>query len=80
MTYSVKQFAERYRVGQHTVLSWIRSGELQAVNVGRAIGGKPHWRIPSEAIQAFELLRSANTTAPQPRRRTKQSADVVKFY
>ncbi len=80
MTYGVKQFAERYRVGQHTVLAWISSGELNAVNVSRRPGGKPRWRITSEALQAFELLRSARPVEFQPRRRKKQPADVVKFY
>ena len=80
MTFSIKQFAERYSVGQHTVLAWIRSGELHAVNVARNPGGKPHWRITSEALQAFELLRSAQQVESSPRRRKKHPADVVSFY
>jgi excisionase family DNA binding protein len=39
-TVSVKDVAERYGVTPHTVLSWIASGELRAVNVGRRAGAK----------------------------------------
>jgi excisionase family DNA binding protein len=80
MTYSIRQIAERFAVGQHTVLAWIRSGELAAVNVGRQPGGKPHWRITSEALLAFELLRSAQPIEPQPRRRRKRQDDAIAFY
>jgi excisionase family DNA binding protein len=69
MTFSVRQVAERFHIGEHTVLAWIRSGELPAVNVGRSPGGKPHWRITSEALQAFELLRTAQTIEARPQQR-----------
>jgi excisionase family DNA binding protein len=80
MTYSVRQVAERFHVGEHTVLAWVRSGELHAVNVGRNPDGKPHWRITSEALQAFELLRSAQPIESQPRRRRRRDAHVIEFY
>jgi transposase len=82
MTYSVRQTAERFHVGEHTVLHWIARGELAAVNVARAAGGKPHWRVTPEALQAFELLRSAQPIEPQPqpRRRRRRDAEVIEFY
>jgi transposase len=81
MTYSVRQVKERFQVGEHTVLAWIRRGELHAVNVSRTPGGKPHWRITSEAIQAFELLRSAQPVESPTRRRLKGTpADVIAYY
>jgi excisionase family DNA binding protein len=80
LTFSVKDLQKRYAVGEHTVLSWIRSGELRAVNVGRRPGAKkPRWRIPAEALAAFELARTP--TPPPPRaRRKRRPADVVEFY
>ena len=39
-TLTVRDLCERYGVSEHTVLGWIRSGELRAVNVGRKPGGK----------------------------------------
>jgi hypothetical protein len=70
----------RYRVSEHTVLGWIRSGELRAINVGRALGKKkPRWRITPETLEAFELLRMPTPPLPQIRRR-KRPADVIEIY
>jgi excisionase family DNA binding protein len=44
--YTIQDLQRRYGVTVHTVLGWIRSGELRAVNVGRRRGArKPRWRI-----------------------------------
>ncbi len=73
MTYTISQVADRYGVGTHTVLAWIRSGELRAVQCGRRIDSrKPRWRITAEAIKEFELLRSAAPPQPRTRRRKRQ--------
>jgi excisionase family DNA binding protein len=79
-TFTVRDLCERYGVGEHTVLGWIRSGELQAINVGRRPDGKkPRWRITLEALEAFELARTH--TPPPPRMKCrKRPADVIEFY
>jgi excisionase family DNA binding protein len=80
MTLTVKGIAERYCVSQHTVLSWLRSGELRGINVGRRLGaGKPRWRITQEALEAFELLRTPTPPLPRCKRR-KRMPDVIEFY
>jgi excisionase family DNA binding protein len=79
-TLSVRDVCERYGVGEHTVLGWIASGELNAVNVGRRLGAKkPRWRITQEALDAFEALRTPTPPAPRTRRR-KRPTDVIQFY
>jgi excisionase family DNA binding protein len=79
-TLSVHDLCERYGVSEHTVLGWIRSGELRAVNVGRRPGGKkPRWRITAEALAAFELARTPTPSLPRTRRR-KRPAGVIEFY
>jgi len=66
---TVRELCERYGVGEHTVLAWIRSGELRAVNVGRRQGaGKPRWRVTAEALATFELLRTPQPPPPRTRR------------
>ena len=80
MTYGVKDVTKRFGVGEHTVLAWIRSGELPAINVSRRLGGKPRWRITVESLQAFETLRSATPVKPHTRRRREKATDVVQFY
>ena len=80
-TLSVHDLTERYGVSEHTVLGWIRSGELRAVNVGRRVGGKkPRWRITQEALEAFELLRTPGPPPARMKRRKKRPTDVIEFY
>lgn len=58
--FTVQEIQRRYGVTVHTVLGWIRAGELRAVNVGRAPGKKkPRWRITEHALEQFELARTA---------------------
>ena len=77
---TVADVSDRYSVDQHTVLAWIRSGELRAVNVGRRPGSrKPRWRISVEALAAFERSRTASPPMPIVKHR-KSSADVIAFY
>lgn len=79
---SVKDIAKHFRVTPATVAHWIRSGELQAVDVGRKPGSaKPRWRIARAALEAFELRRAASPAKPSPRARRKQPAgDVIEFF
>ena len=79
-TLSVRDLCERYGVGEHTVLAWINSGELQAFSVSRRSGSKkPRWRITHEALEAFEQARTPTPPPPKVRRR-KRPAEVIEFY
>lgn len=79
MTYTVRDLCNRFSVHEQTVLAWIHSGELKAVNVGVAPGKKkPRWRITQEALAAFEALRTPTPPAPRSRRRRKAN-DVLDF-
>jgi excisionase family DNA binding protein len=60
---TVRDVAEEYRVSGHTVLRWITSGDLRAVDVSRTRGKRPTWRITRAAIAAWEQSR---TTTPPP--------------
>ena len=79
MTMTVKQVADEYGVSQHCVLAWIASGDLHAVNVGRAADGRrPRWRIRKEALEAFDAAR---TPAPPPvRTRRRKKITAESFY
>jgi excisionase family DNA binding protein len=81
MTLTVRDVCERYGVTEHTVLGWIRSGELRAVNVGRRLGAKkPRWRVTAEALSAFEALRTPTPPPPLGRRKKRAEAGVIEFY
>jgi hypothetical protein len=80
-TYTVNDLMKRYVVAQHTVLSWIRSGELKAVNVGVSKSRKiPRWRVTSEALDAFEKMRTPQPPQPKRKRRSKPESDVIEFF
>jgi excisionase family DNA binding protein len=80
MTYDVRDICNRFSVNEHTVLRWIHSGELRAINVGVSPGKKkPRWRVTEEALATFEALRTPSPPPPRTRRR-RRSADVVEFY
>lgn len=76
---TVKDLCEWYGVGEHTVLGWIRRGELKAIDVSRRPGGKPRWRITQGALEAFEQLRTPSPPPP-PTRRRRRPANVTEFY
>jgi hypothetical protein len=79
-TFGVPDVCERYRVSEATVLHWIHSGQLRALNVGRTPGARrPRWRITAQALEEFEAARSAAPPAPRQRRR-RQRDDVIEFY
>jgi excisionase family DNA binding protein len=79
-TLSVREVASRYAVSVHTVLTWIGSAELRAVNVARHPGAKRRrWRVTAEALAAWELTRTASPPLPRARRR-RQPAEVIEFY
>lgn len=81
-TFTVNQVSERYGVTEHTVLGWIKRGELKAFNVGRKPGNqKPRWRINDEALKAFEILRSVNQPTPTARgRNRKRNSTTFQVY
>ena len=81
MTFTIRDLCNRYSVHENTVLQWVHSGELKALNVGKAPGKlKPRWRITEEALAAFELLRTPAQPAPRTsRRRRRPRSPVANF-
>lgn len=82
MTFGVKDLEERYGVGEHTILAWVKSGELRAVNVARTPGTRPKWRFTAEALAQFEISRESGgaPVATKTKRKGKADPEVIKFY
>jgi hypothetical protein len=79
-TYFVRDISERHGVSEQTVLAWIASGELRALNVSRRPDGKrPRWRVTQAALDVFEAARTVTPPAPRAQRR-QRSGDIIKFY
>jgi excisionase family DNA binding protein len=74
------ELARRWGVHRSKVLAWLRTGELRGINLATRRGGRPRWRIPLDAVLAFEQARSAMPQpAPAPRRRRKDPA-VIEYF
>lgn len=67
---TVADVARRYRVGQGKVLSWIRRGELKAINTAANLYIRPRYVITGEALEAFERRRDAGPAPRVERKRT----------
>jgi hypothetical protein len=76
---TVEDVARRYRVGPDKVRSWIRSGQLVAVNTATTLIGKPRWVITPEALAEFEKARGGGP-APRPQRRRRWATEQIDFY
>ncbi|MDM8006089.1 MAG: hypothetical protein QUV05_08090 [Phycisphaerae bacterium] len=74
--------ARRYGCHVGKILSFIRSGELAALNLAIKRTGRPRWRITPEAIADFEAGRKAVPPAPRPRRqrRPKLDSNVTEYF
>jgi hypothetical protein len=74
------QLARRLRVSPDKVLTWIKSGELRAVNVATNPKGRPRFVIDPNDVEAFEARRSVHKKPPATRRRRQASDDVIEFF
>ena len=79
---TVPREAAEMGIDQAKILGWIHRGELFAINVAERAGGKPRWRIPTAAWQAFLESRGNRGAAPAPRapRRRNAKKDVPQYY
>jgi hypothetical protein len=60
--YTPKSLAAHLQVSTDTVMGWIWSGQLRAMNVARKIGGRPRWRVDPKAFQEFMLARQSQAS------------------
>ena len=73
------QVARTLRVNSDKIRSWIRSGELAAVDVSQSPGGKPRWRITPDALNEFAERRAA-VVAPSSVRHHRGRGDVTEYF
>lgn len=75
------EVARLFRVSNSKVLTWIRNGELRAVNVATRMGGfRPRYRIDREDIAAFERWRQVIPPPPKTRRSDRRWLKKVTQY
>jgi len=66
------ELAKELRIRPDKVLTWIRSGELAAVDVSETIGGRPRWRISADDLDDFLKRRRAQPAPKVTRRRRRK--------
>jgi len=77
---SPQQLADRWNCSAEHVQRQIRSGRLQAFSLSRPGAKRPRWRIPFDAVLAFENANAARPPAKPVRRRRRLMPEVVQFY
>ena len=73
------ELARERGVSPTKILALIRAGEIAAVNMATNPGGRPRWRIPPEALEAFDSRRMAQPPVKRHRRR-RHRGDVIEFF
>jgi len=74
-----REVARLLRVGLSKVLTWIKSGELPAVNTAMTRCAAPRFVILPDGLAAFQRGRQA-AQPPKPRRRRRQAEQVVDYF
>lgn len=72
------EYAARIGAKPETVIFFIRSGELRAINTARRGSSRPRYKIAPDAIAEFERRRST-TPMPEPIRRRRTPGAVKSF-
>ena len=70
---------ERFGVERETCWRGIRSGDLRAIDCAAPGEKRRCWRIPADALLAFETARS-NRAVPKPSRRRRRTTDVIRYF
>lgn len=73
------ELARRWRCAPAKPIKLIQLGELDAFNVALDPTGRPQWRIPLSAVEAFERSRSVRPT-PKPRRRRRNQQTITEYF
>lgn len=72
------EIANRFGCKPETVIAWIRSGELAAINLARRGSLRPRYRVSPEALATFEQTRSVVPRTP-PVSKPRQNPAVKRF-
>lgn len=73
------QLAREWGIAVDKVLTWIRAGELKAINAATRRGGMPRYLIDRRDIENFEAARSASPPPAPQRRRPRVIGPVEEF-
>jgi hypothetical protein len=78
LSWTPPEIAARWRVSEDKILNLIRTGRLRAFDVASPGSTRPRWRVPLDALLAFEAGRTPAASAPKKRKR--REAGVIEFF
>jgi hypothetical protein len=80
--YSPAEIARSRGIRVSKVLTWVRNGELEAVNCAERPRQRPRWRVSAEALAAFDRGRSNRAALPVPRGRGRHRppGEVTEYF
>ncbi len=73
------QLAASWGIDVAKILTWIKSGELRAINASTDRNGRARYLIDQADIAVFEASRTVQPPAPRCRRRRKDP-QVIEFF
>ena len=73
------QLAAQWGIDVAKILTWIRSGELRAINVATDRNGRARYAIDVADIAIFEASRAVQPPAPRIRRR-HADPQIIQFF
>ena len=76
---SPPELAAMWGISPDKIVSWIKSGELRAIDASTSRNQRPRYLIDVDDLADFEARRSCSPP-PKPRRRHRQSKTVFEFY
>lgn len=74
--------AKLLAISAEKVLTWIRNGDLRAVNVAMRLGGRPRWRIRRTDLELFLAAREnpPRVVRPPQRGRPRRDPNIIEFF
>jgi len=77
---TTSEVTQLWGVSVGKIMTWIRNGELWAINVAQRLGGRPRYRIDVADLTDFENRRAYQPQIPLPWRSRKRRNDYVFQY
>ena len=75
------ELAMQWGVSPDKVLSWIKGGELRAIDASTRRGGRPRYLIDVKDIAQFETDRAVKPPGNKPIKRRRRISDgVIDFF
>ena len=75
--FTLRALSRRWKIGLGKIRTWIRRGELPALNVSDS-PAKPQWRVTAASVETFERQRASGPVPKVPRR--KKMKDEIDYF